>query len=670
MARRVRSLLDRSTEANSDRPEPRGPGRGSERGRSQHSRRRFTDEEADELLREARSHLESAVERTAGGPNPILHGRVLGELLTVLERQGDRDQAVTTGREALTILRPSSDPRECLGAARTLASLLAQRGDWGQAADAFRQAIEASELLFYSRLDIETREEETRRAANLARWAAFALAAAGAPEEAALVIENGRTREIRLRLGVSSGEQARLDQLPEDLRDAYIAASGDLARSPFGSEGAGPSRQLQEIIAAIRRFPSFEEFATGVSIEGVMRAAEPGWPLIYIDPAPSGTLLLCVSAEDGGSVDARILDGPKSLEVLMRLVAGDAADDPERIESDQIGSYLAGIAGYPQADLRLGLAQALPWIGRRIAKPVAELLFEAPAEGATLVPCGPLGLAPLHAAPYDEEGEQCLIDDFEIRYAPSATVAASSLHRAEERQNGDRKLVALADPLGKLPAAVPEVEEIARHFPEGQATIATGAAANSSFLRQHAPEASHLHLATDAGAGLYDTSETAVQLADGLLRADQLTGLVQLEARLVVISACQSAVSEITRMPDEVFSVSTSALAAGSACAIASLWPVDDSATAALMVRFYEEMLGNRSSPPDALRRAQRWLRDLTQAQEAEFLEAHPSLKREVERRAAAGDRPGQRGPGGAPGSDEGSFSNPEYWAPFIAVGA
>jgi CHAT domain-containing protein len=62
---------------------------------------------------------------------------------------------------------------------------------------------------------------------------------------------------------------------------------------------------------------------------------------------------------------------------------------------------------------------------------------------------------------------------------------------------------------------------------------------------------------------------------------------------------------------DEVLSLATILIGAGAAGVVASLWAVNDYATAVLMSRFYE-FLANGEPAPRALRNAQLWLRDLS----------------------------------------------------------
>jgi CHAT domain-containing protein len=280
-----------------------------------------------------------------------------------------------------------------------------------------------------------------------------------------------------------------------------------------------------------------------------------------------------------------------------------------------------------------------------------------------------------------EDGPRCLTDSFGIRYAPSAVVGAAALRRAARKRSA--RLVALADPQGDLPAARPEVKEIATLFGNTNAQVAVGHRANAEFLRRHAAHATHVHLACHAHGGLFDATDAAITLASGDLAAVDLTTVVRLDARLVVVSACESALSEIAGLPDEVVSIATALLSSGSACAIASLWPVDDLATALLMTRLYQEMLADGRRPPEALRLAQLWLRELSEEEEQRFLARQPALAAEFERRARSprgtpGRRPAgalaagaRRGPdeGGPDPGGERPYAHPDYWAPFIAFG-
>jgi CHAT domain-containing protein len=102
---------------------------------------------------------------------------------------------------------------------------------------------------------------------------------------------------------------------------------------------------------------------------------------------------------------------------------------------------------------------------------------------------------------------------------------------------------------------------------------------------------------------------------------------------------------------------------------IATLWPVDDAATALLMVRLYEELFEGES-PAMALRRAQLWLRDLNVEDERHYLTAHPQLAAEFIRRRRARSEPGARGRRPGPGGTSNPYAHPVYWAGFLAIGA
>ncbi len=118
---------------------------------------------------------------------------------------------------------------------------------------------------------------------------------------------------------------------------------------------------------------------------------------------------------------------------------------------------------------------------------------------------------------------------------------------------------------------------------------------------------------------------------------------------LVVLSACDTALGGAHGA--EVDGLGRTMQDKGARAVLATLWPVDDDSTPALMRRFYELRQGQGLSKAEALRRAQREL---------------------ASGRVAPGAGPGgaARGlarPGGAaawPG-----WTHPRYWAPFVVLG-
>lgn len=94
---------------------------------------------------------------------------------------------------------------------------------------------------------------------------------------------------------------------------------------------------------------------------------------------------------------------------------------------------------------------------------------------------------------------------------------------------------------------------------------------------------------------------------DGFLPAVEIAGL-GLSADLVVLSACRTAIGREIR-GEGLIGLTRAFMASGSPRVIASLWKVDDAATAELMRRFYAALLGPaRPTAADALARAERSL--------------------------------------------------------------
>lgn len=91
---------------------------------------------------------------------------------------------------------------------------------------------------------------------------------------------------------------------------------------------------------------------------------------------------------------------------------------------------------------------------------------------------------------------------------------------------------------------------------------------------------------------------------DGFLKLDDIYNM-KMRAELVVLSACQTALGREVK-GEGLVGLTRGLMYAGAERVVASLWRVDDVATAELMKKFYEAMLGPRALPPAAaLRDAQ-----------------------------------------------------------------
>jgi CHAT domain-containing protein len=168
---------------------------------------------------------------------------------------------------------------------------------------------------------------------------------------------------------------------------------------------------------------------------------------------------------------------------------------------------------------------------------------------------------------------------------------------------------------------------------------------------------------------------------DGQLSAAEVLEFWKLDAELVTLSACETAVGK-PGAGDGALGFAQAFLHAGSRSVCLSLWKVDDTATALLMDRFYQNLLGKRAGltkpmgKAAALDEAKRWLRGLS-GEEALTLTA--TMTKGVAR-APRGDGdtrgkdvelklPSSADPKALLPKDSKPFAHPKYWAAFILIG-
>jgi CHAT domain-containing protein len=172
-------------------------------------------------------------------------------------------------------------------------------------------------------------------------------------------------------------------------------------------------------------------------------------------------------------------------------------------------------------------------------------------------------------------------------------------------------LLAMAPARPRLPFARQEVEALGRLFP-GHATLALGADASETRFKRDAGRFRILHLATHGFFHRINPLFSGIDLErsgadDGRLQVYEILGL-SLSADLVTLSACDTALGagELTDLPpgEELVGLTRAFLSAGSRHVLATLWEVNDRATAAIMAEYYEA--ARSRSPAEALAQVQR----------------------------------------------------------------
>lgn len=257
-----------------------------------------------------------------------------------------------------------------------------------------------------------------------------------------------------------------------------------------------------------------------------------------------------------------------------------------------------------------------------------------------------------HASP---DQPAALLSEHEIVSLPSASVLSALRTPARKRRDTDKVIAVLADPVfspqdprvtlrretrvaARDTAATERMQELQRsaaesglselrrlRFSRNEADTIAALVPESQrfqavdFLASRAtalsPELGHYRILHFATHGLIDSVHpelsglvfSAVDQAgrpqDPLLRLHEIFNL-SLRADLVVLSACQTALGRDIK-GEGLIGLTRGFMYTGTPRVIATLWSVDDRATAELMKRFYEGLLNRGDTPAAALREAQ-----------------------------------------------------------------
>ncbi|RSM41126.1 hypothetical protein DMB66_56480 [Actinoplanes sp. ATCC 53533] len=228
-----------------------------------------------------------------------------------------------------------------------------------------------------------------------------------------------------------------------------------------------------------------------------------------------------------------------------------------------------------------------------------------------------------------------------------------------------RRPLALLDPTGDLPMT--RLDGLAIHPTPDSGRILTGANATSGRWADAARDADPCHYAGHAAYSRDDPLESRIELADGALVLGSLFDEhVPVPAGgNVVLSGCETAMTDHTEPADEHLGIASGFLFAGSAAVLSTQWAVAEAPAAILVDQYYTHL--RRDEPARALRIAQRALRKASRADLAHLLDradrlAGMDVLDERTRQRLRTDRQALRG-------TRIDYSHPVHWAAYTATG-
>lgn len=307
------------------------------------------------------------------------------------------------------------------------------------------------------------------------------------------------------------------------------------------------------------------------------------------------------------------------------------------------------------------LAQATGTLAQMILSPVAAELNK---RRIIVISDGALNYIPFQILPSPASDSELMVERHAIVNAPSASILGELREEASARGVRSKVLAAFGNPAlspvsaqrsddkttdqvagaktddsplqyalrdvelngdtfdpaatGELFYAEREINSLREIVSPAESFAATGATANrdqlfSMDLSQYAI----LHFATHGLLDPQRPERSRLLLSTVDSHGKALKGFIELgdvyslraPVDLVVLSACQTGLGKDLR-GEGLVGLTRGFMYAGATSVVASLWKVDDEATAELMKRFYLEMLHNQKTPDEALQIAQNSIRE------------------------------------------------------------
>ncbi len=443
-----------------------------------------------------------------------------------------------------------------------------------------------------------------------------------------------RTKGFELR-SLASNLSMPSETVPEELREKWMKVNDELRRFRVTGENWGKLKSLlehrQELIDEIKRYkPHFDPDQKPLRFGEMLGLVDPGTAVVEIS--------LLTEAQVGyPSVEQDVVRCFVMFGEPEEPSSGFQSDKSSRLHFREIGRFDIGTIWSKTVEHLNNFSEpqrTLEWLWDEVIGEVATYLESKGIKRVIIVPHRYFHILPLHAA-YDRENSRFFMDMFDVAVVPSLWL----LKRAKDRLSKVRpsnKLLAVANPDGTLHFSDREVDWISALW-EGDKAVLRHDEATKTAIAKHLPDSAVIHFSTHGSfMANYDSPLYSYLLVSGKSEADRRLTVEELlreyqlrAARLAVLSACETGQAEFLKWTDPGFGLPAAFMLAGAPAVVGTLWPVDDLSTALLIRRFYENWLSG-DSVSTALRRAQRWLREVTVGELRDELEMYRDELRQI----------------------------------------
>lgn len=573
--------------------------------------------------------------------------------------------AITHFKDAISVLNAAQYPHEYQQLARNLGNTYFEQEDWAEAAVWYREYVAISRTLFDTAYSEGGRLAAATAVSDIYSYYAYAHIQLGQYDVALEVLEAGKAQ---LLADAFNQTEYLLTKLPDEQRELVLTARQQVhawETAVYTAENV-PVEHRQALANARH------------ALKTALEAASTTHPELFPQPLtaaairqlpPPHSSILIPLLTNRGSYLFFIPHGQTELttEHIIPLVI-----DPHTLaywlmgDEEQPGWLLAyRNKGRDTATWLDAVESVTTEIWDAFFSPLSDLLSTYEIERLIFIPQSGLQLLPLHAAWVEQaERKRYLIDNYIVQTVPSCQVLAQ-VGRRRTSLDRNARLLAVADPNNNLPFATEEVATITTQFTAPQ-TLHHEEARQDVLLAVDSPHIFHF-----AGHGTYDwedVQQSGLVCADAILTLHTMQRRLPLQnTQLVVLSACETGLIDLTHSPDEYMGLPFAFLSAGVAGVVTSLWAVNDLSTMLLMEQFYHHLCQNQEAPL-ALRQAQLWLREVTAGELAKrFGEVRLQLKANRLTLAEASTY-WLRFAGEEPESKP--FAHPHFWAAFTFTGA